>query len=232
VADLRTDATPAAETPPADRRPGPAAFVVAVLLLVAAVLVNVVQFRAIDARNGTDSFDAVHRFGTGDLTELQITLCETCQDRYGLHLSLYMVAPGSHVIVPRSGPYGASRYLTDLLDNRLYSLGRVESVEWVDDQPAELGVDPRPYIVASGPGGSRGAPWALAVQSPPAPDADPDGFLVRGLQEGRHRNPDGPPREFVLLRWSVPRPGSDREYQDLLLETSLLPAPAREELHR
>jgi hypothetical protein len=215
VADLRTAPSPPAGGGGRTTRTG--AVLLVMLLLAAAALVNLVEFREVDTRTG-DSFDAIRRNHTADLTELVMVDCDICQQRYGLHLALVMVAPGSRVIVPRSGPYGESQYLTDLVSNRLYALGRVSSVEWVDDLPP-LQVDPRPYIVASGPGGRRGAPWALAVQSPPSP-ADPEGFLERGLREGWHRHPDGRSREFVLLEWRVAR--GDYDYQDLLIETSLL----------
>lgn len=217
MTDLRTAAAPPAGTAGRATRSG--AVLLLMLLLAGAALVNLIEFRLIDDTRTGDSFDAIRRHHTADLTQLVIVDCDICQQRYGLHLALYLVAPGSRVTVPRSGPHGESQHQTDLVNNRLYALGRASSVEWVDGLP-QLQVDPRPYIVASGPGGGRGAPWALAVQSPPAP-ADPEGFLERSLREGRHHHPEGRPREFVLLEWRVPR--GDHDYQDLLIETSLLP---------
>jgi hypothetical protein len=215
MSDQATAVAPAASPP--DRPSRPKAMLVLMLLLAGAALVNLIEFREVDTRVG-DSFDAIRRHHTADLIELVMVDCDTCQQRYGLHLSLYMVAPGSRVTVPRSGPFGENQYQTDLVTNRLYALGRASEVEWVDDLPP-LQVDPRPYIVASGPGGARGAPWAVAVQSPPVP-ADPEGFLERGLRAGQHHHPDGRPREFVLLEWPVAR--GDHVYQNLLIETSLL----------
>lgn len=224
MTDLRTAAAPA--TPTGRRAVRPGAVLAVMLVLAAAALVNLVQFPGIDDRLG-DNFDALNRNQSEDLAELVYSECDSCRERYGLHMSLYVVAPGSTVTVPRSGPYGVSAYQTDLVTNRLYAIGRVAEVRWVDELPP-LSIDPRPYIVASGPGGSRGVPWALAVQSPPAPPSDPDRFLDEALRQERHRHPAGSPREFVLLAWPVPRDDSDHDHQDLLIETSLLaPEPGR-----
>jgi hypothetical protein len=146
------------------------------------------------------------------------------------------------VLVDRSGPYGESRYLSEEFELRLFSFGGVAEVEWVDggrvapllrkpEDPAGAGLDPMPFVVASGPGGGNGAPWLLAV-GPDADvdrDGDPDDFVAEALRDGEHRGDAGAPREFIVLRWEVPR-GERYDYQDLVLDTSLLPASARTEL--
>jgi hypothetical protein len=206
-----------ARRPPARSRAVP----LVLLLLILAAVPNLLLFRGVDNRVD-HNFAAVHRNETADLTELAYTECKNCRDRYGMHLALYVVAPGSRVVLPRTGPYGASRHLTNQVTERLYALARVSTVEWVDEAPA-LTVDPRPYILASGPGGERGAPWALAVRSPTGVvggTANPDGFLAQALRDGRHHHPDGLPRDLVLLAW--PEPRGDYAYQDLLIERSLL----------
>jgi len=177
----------------------------AVLLLVAAILVNLVQFRAVD-QHTIDNFDAVHRNDTPDLFALSQRECQWCRDRYSLHLALGAAAPGSTVIVPASSPYAGSRNQRESLTLRLYAIGRVAGIDWVDYRQAprllsETGFDPNRYVTASGPGGEKGAPWALAV--------DPSSAARD--------------REFVLLQW---------QDQDLLLEASLLPGDVRGELAR
>lgn len=223
-------------SPSASARTGRA--LVAVMVLVGAIMINLVQFREID-RNTVNFFDAVHRSGTADIMEQGYRQCAYCRDRYGLHLAIQVVAPGSTVFVPDSSPYGESRYLAQEFTLRLYSLGRVGQVEWVDYEPPEDlltgGLDPTRFVIASGPGGRVGAPWALALDTP-VPDLattpDPDQFLVEALQAGEHRNSGRPPREFIVLQWMVARPDSNRDYQDLVLETSLLPEPVRQGLIR
>lgn len=154
-----------------------------VLLLAGAILVNLGQFRAVDQQT-IDNFDAVHRNDTADLFELSQRECQWCRDRYALHLALGATAPGSTVIVPASSPYAASRNRRESLTLRLYALGRVTGIEWVSYRQAPgllsaTGLDPSPHVTASGPGGEKGAPWALAP--------DPSG--------------QDPHRRFVLLQW-------------------------------
>lgn len=206
----------------------------AVLLLTAVVAVNLAQFRSIDQAT-VDSFDAVHRNGTADIVELSYQECGWCRDRYGMHLALGMLAPGSTVVVPASSRYAASPASVGELTLRLTAYGRVGGVEWVPYQqpPALLSTtDVRGSVVASGPGGAKGAPWALAL-APPVPDGagttDPDGYVARALAAGEHRDPAGAPRQFVLLEWDAARDGQN---PDLLIDTSLLPPAVRAELVR
>ncbi|MGH3680237.1 MAG: hypothetical protein ACRDT2_08295, partial [Natronosporangium sp.] len=201
----------------------------AVLLIAAAIAVNLAQFRSID-ESTVDSFDAVHRNGTADIVELSYQECGWCRDRYGLHLALGILAPGSTVLVPASSRYAASPDAAGELTLRLSTYGRVDGVEWLGyAQPPQLlstaGVPGS--VVASGPGGAKGAPWALAL-APPVPDgagtADPDGFLERALAAGSHRRDGGPPpRVLVLLR---------EQERDVLVDVALLPAAVRAELAR
>jgi hypothetical protein len=203
---------------------------IATLLLVGAILVNLAQFRDGD-RSADDNFDAIHRNDTADITELVYAECEWCRDRYSIHLALRVIAPGSTVIVPADNPNAGTSYDAGVLAQRLYSLGLVERVDFIAARDLPTGIDPGPYVLASGPGGERGAPWAVAVAPPPRPQpaADPEGYLEAALRAGEHRDPDRPAREFVLLQW--PDPAVD-DPRDLLLETSLLADPVREELTR
>lgn len=214
------------------RRHGRAVLIAALLI---AIAVNVIQFRASD-RDPDDNFDALHRNSTADITELVYDECVSCRDRYALHLALRVIAPGSTVLVPASSPYVHSRYTWGVLRQRLYALGLVANVKRVSyrqTRDALAGVNLDPCIVASGPGGARGAPWAVAVAPPlpPGQGTDPDQFLAAALRAGEHRDPHARPREFVLLEGPSPV-GSASSYEDLLLETALLPGPIRDELAR
>ncbi|MPZ27363.1 MAG: hypothetical protein GEV12_13365 [Micromonosporaceae bacterium] len=224
--------TAAAGTAPPERS---TRSLLAVLLLTAVIAVNLAQFRSVDQAT-VDSFDAVHRNDTADIVEISYRECDWCRDRYGLHLALGMLAPGSTVIVPATSPYAESQAQAGELTLRLTAYGRVGGVDWVGyEQPPQLlsTTDVSGSVVASGPGGAKGRPWALAL-APPVPDGagpgDPDGYVARALAAGEHRHPTRPPREFVLLRWDVARDA--HPYQDLLVESSLLPAAVRVELAR
>jgi hypothetical protein len=169
--------------------------------------------------------------------------CLACRQRFGLHLAIWVIAPGSTVIVDSEGPYGGDLRQKEEFGVRLFTYGDVASLHWVDAGaaarllPAADGgaavLDPAPYIVASGKGGETGAPWALAVD-PDGPDvsnaSSPDAFVAEALREGLHLDGQGAPREFIILAWDLPREGSTYDYQDLVLETSLLPDDIRQEL--
>lgn len=209
--------------------------------LVAAILLNLVQFRAID-ENTVDSFDAVHRNETADLLDISYRECAWCRDRYGLHLALGVVAPGATVLIPAPGPHADNRYDAEEFTLRLYAFAGVATVRQVPYEGAGrllatdggAGLDPTPFLVARGEGGAKGPPWAVAADPARRPLAgpagDPDSFLPGALAL-----PDAfgtPGGEFLILRWHQPRPGSGYEYQDIAVETSLLPDRIRAELAR
>jgi hypothetical protein len=211
------------------------------LPLVVAILFNLVQFRAID-ENTVDSFDAVHRNETADILHISYRTCAWCRDRYGLHLTLGVVAPGATVLIPTPGPHVDNRYNAEEFTLRLYAFAGVASVRRVpyEDTGRLLatdsgpGLDPTPFLIARGEGGAKGPPWAVAVDpvrmASLGPTGDPDRFLPGALSR-----PDAaglPGGEFLVLRWNQPRPGSDYSYQDIAVETTLLPDGVRAELAR
>jgi hypothetical protein len=215
-------------------------------LIVAAILLNVVQFRAID-RLSPPNFQAVRRDTTGDMITITYRECDWCQSRYGLHMALGFVAPGATVIVPTPSPYDRTRELREELTDRLVVFGKVADIRWVSfpDAGAVLvstasptGFDPSPYIIGHGPGGAKGLPWVLAVDpavgplGPAVTGADPDSLVdnaldvaARGESRGTARH-----RTFVLLQWNTQRPGADTKVQDVVVESSLLPVSVRTEL--
>lgn len=211
----------------------------AVLLLVA-VLVNVVQFPGIEQQPYPE-MRALARTDTSDLTAVMYRDCPWCRQRFGIHLSLGVVAPGARVIIPSPSPI-----LTALEGEetpaRLRLFGRASEVDFVPFDASGLpGIDPMPYVISSGDGGTRGAPWLLAVDPrylPAGGVQDPDNYLLdRITGEGPRSSVEA--RTFVLVRWNQPRPGHPRPidfmpfvytYQDLLIEASLLPADIRQEL--
>lgn len=204
-------------------------------LMVAAVAVNVVQFRGID-RERFREFEAVGRYNTSDVARIAFENGGWHRQRYGLYLGLGTLAPGATVYIPTPSGFAEDREVADETASRLRVFGRAGRVVW---QPAPAlaagtGFDPRPYIVASGVGGARGAPWALAVDpARPRPEgpAEPDDYL-KSIVTGEGPRTSAEVRTFALIRWPVPREGEDYDYQNLLIETVLLPESLRSELPR
>jgi hypothetical protein len=205
------------------------------VLLVAAVAVNVVQFRGIE-RERFREFEAVGRYETSDVARIAYENGGWHRQRYGLYLGLGTIAPGATVYIPTPSGFADDRKLADETATRLRVFGRAGRIVWVPAPAvaAGTGFDPKPYVVASGVGGARGAPWALAVDPAlPRPDgpADPDEYLKR-IVVGEGPRSSATVRSFALIRWAEPREGESYDYQELLVETALLPANLRSELTR
>lgn len=205
------------------------------VLLGAAILLNVIQFSSIEDR-AASGFAALERNRAGYMVTVVNDRCGGCQELFGLFFALRPIAPEAHVVVPLDQGYDLTRYRTEELGMKFRSYGGAATVEWVRFDSAAVTLapagpfDPAPYIIASGKGGRRGAPWAIAVSGgdESADHDDPDGYLTRTLSASGPSTPStGAARRFVLLRWGQPRPNSDYDYQDLLVETSLLPGVAQ-----
>lgn len=205
------------------------------VLLVAAVAVNVVQFRGID-RERFREFEAVGRYQTSDVARIAYENGGWHRQRYGLYLGLGTLAPGATVYIPTPSGFAEDRQVADETATRLRVFGRAGRIVWLPAPAvaAGTGFDPKPYVVASGVGGARGAPWALAVDPArprPAGPAAPDDYL-KPIVTGEGPRTSADVRTFALIRWPVPREGEDYDYQELLVETVLLPANLRSELTR
>lgn len=216
------------------------------VLIVAAIVFNLAQFRGID-RYSPDNFDALRRESTSDLLQISYRDCAMCRDRYGLHLALSLTAPGATVIVPTPNPYARDREVKQELAVRLVALGQAADVRWVPlpatvaSLAAPSGFDPTPYVVASGPPGAYGARWVLAVDPSRRPSAvaqgDPGTYVDRGLAAEAAGHPPATPdsgqdRTFVLLRWHAGDRRSVYSGEDVLVEIGLLPPALRTELLR
>ncbi|BCB90491.1 hypothetical protein [Phytohabitans suffuscus] len=204
--------------------------------LVVAIAVNVLQFRDID-RERYFEFKAVGQYPTADLARITYGNGGWHRQRYGLYQGLGTLAPGATVYIPTPSPYQVDRATADETASRLRVFGRVGRLEWVPAPTAAAGpgFDPTPYIVASGVGGARGAPWALAVDpARPRPEgpADPN-FYLRPLVTSEGSRDSGADRSFALIRWPHKREGEKTyDYQELLVETTLLPPALRDEVTR
>jgi hypothetical protein len=204
-----------------------------VALLIAAIAINVVQFRGIESERFRE-FQAVGRYETADIAAVSYRSGGWNRQRYGLFQGLGTLAPGATVHIPTPSAYSADPEIADETAVRLRVFGRVGRIEWVPAPVAAAGpgFDPTPYVVASGTGGAKGAPWALAVDPAhfrPGGPADPDDYL-RDIVTGEGPSRSATVREFALIRWPQRRPGQSYDYQELLVETTLLPANVRSEL--
>lgn len=201
-------------------------------LLIGAIIVNIVQFPGIE-RNRFREFEAIGRYETSDIVAISYRNGGWSRQRYGLYQGLGVLAPGATVYIPTPSAYAADPDIAHEIATRLRVFGRVGRIEWVPSEAASgPGFDPTPYVIASGPGGSKGAPWALAVDPAYLPAGgvpDPDRYLHEIITgEGPARS--GSVREFALIRWPQPRLGESYPYQELLVETVLLPASIRQGL--
>jgi hypothetical protein len=183
-----------------------------VILLAGAVAVNVVQFPGIE-RMPNPRYHAIERMHTSDMFQIAYEDLYWAHDRFGLSLALSQVAPNARVLVPTPGPYDVD---DGLIPNTLIWLRfarngpTVVRVHYPGGSAVltAAGIDPLRYVVASSRGSSKGAPWVLAA----APTWQ------------------GARREFVLLRWDSTWPGTRYAYEDVLIETSLLPDRIRQGL--
>jgi hypothetical protein len=212
--------------------------VVAALLAIVA-LVNLGQLPGIE-RQRFPEMRAVGRYSSADIGSIAYTTCAWCRQRYGLYLALGTVAPGARIIIPTPSPYQASPAEADEVVSRLRVFGRASSVRWVRSPAAAgPGVDPRADILATGFGGApdiaidavgpHSAAWVFAVDPATIPPGhgNPDSYLYStATAEGPTSG--GTVREFVLIRWAHRR--EQFPYQDLLIETKLLPPALRESL--
>jgi hypothetical protein len=201
-------------------------------LLAGAIVVNIVQFPGIE-RGRFREMQAIGRYDTADIAAFTYRTCGWCRQRYGLYLALGTLAPGARVIIPTPSAYTADRGTSDEIASRLRAFGRVGSIAWArSDAAAGPGIDPTQYVLVSGNGGTKGAPWLFAVDPrfrPAGGVPDPDRYL-NGIVTGEGPARAAVAREFALIRWARPRTGSTYAYQELLVETSLLPETLRKGL--
>jgi hypothetical protein len=203
------------------------------MLAVIAVGVNLVQFPGIE-RSTPQNVRAFYRPGTGDLLELMFRDCAgRCVQRYGLQMSLGLLAPGSRVYIPSPTPIMPDPDAAEEFLAELRGFGAVARVDFVEADVADsvlAAVDPTPFLVARGGGGEFGPAWAIAVSPGTAPaTGDPYAFLRDAAVNGPPAA--APPREFVVVRWVRDTVARDR-LLDLAVETSLLPAEIRASLPR
>lgn len=184
----------------------------AVSLLAAVVVVNAVNFVQEEAKGRSPRIEALSRMATDDLLQLSFHN-QNMSTRYGMYFSLSQIAPGSTVVIASEAHDERARY-----EARLYQVSEVSDVVISDASGVDAlrGMDVRPYVVASGPGGFGGAPWAIAVAEPETaggnPQAPDDFSSEQMFAAPEDRVPAGPPREFLMLEWPEARQDADSRY--------------------
>lgn len=170
------------------------------ILLAVAITVNLLLFAWAD-RGTADRWKALKDMKTHDIFSLALEQ-EATNSLYSPSLSLRQFAPGAEIIVITQ----EKDYLREI--QRYYGLGKARVVHYVEGPdviiPGDL--DLTPYVVSSGEGGRRGAPFFLAL--------DPS-VGVSG-----HR----------IVRVLVPSDDPDFEYRVGLVDATLIPEWDSEEL--
>ncbi len=180
------------------------------------VAINLTQFSTVESR-ACVFFTALHHRGDGDILASMWDDDPSSSSRYSPFLALGFVAPGSTMLVAESdsGNEGWFR-------ERSYAFGAVADVEEVEGSALELlgDVDFEPYVVASGTGGARGEPWAIAVEGGDSWPG-PAWYFLRDVMASTDPI-RGEARTFLVVTWQVdPGNGDDRQW--LFVDVGLLP---------
>jgi hypothetical protein len=180
------------------------------------VAVNLMEFSTVEARS-CSFFSAFHHRENGDIVAVMWDEDASSSSRYSPFLALGFVAPGSTALIAERDS-GSEEWFHE----RLYAFGGVKDVEEVEGSALDLlgDVDFEPYVVASGLGGVRGDPWAIAIVGGDSWE-DPAWYFLRDA----FASPDqihGEARTFLVVAWSAdPEDGDDRQW--LFIDVGLLP---------
>lgn len=141
-------------------------------LLVVVAIVNVFEFFPVD-RRASPNYRALMRYDTPDVLAIGVRDSPTISQRFGLPHALASVAPGSTLIVPSS-----VRFQTKDFRAKMLAFGGVGGVRELDYDARALarGRDFSDFYIATGRGGARGAPYAIAG----SPEGSAEFVLLRG----------------------------------------------------
>ena len=190
--------------------------VVGMLLL---VTIGLVQYVSLDQRAGL-YFSAFHHRTTGDILKIAWAQDQNSSSRFSAFFALAHLAPGSTILIADKGS-GNDDYFVE----RLFAFGDVAHVRHVhgDALAAISGFDPLDDAIARGPGGFRGAPWAIAI-----PGADwrsiPRTYLERMYRGDSVVTIE--PRTFLIVQVPDPSVGGGWDYRWEFVDTALLPEGA------
>lgn len=137
------------------------------LIVIAAVIINIAQFSEIEHQNlgAGGRYRALNKEVTSSITDIGMKYSPNFRETYGLALSLAETYPGAKLYISTKGSYSGDEFITKML-----GYGRVASIEKLsyDENTFLLEFDPTDYVKKSGEGGSRGDPFAIAVSEYPS----------------------------------------------------------------
>jgi hypothetical protein len=149
-----------------------------------------------------------------------------------LFFALSYLAPGSTLIIAEEGSTGGGNPdpervqfgdVGDYFIERAFAFGEVTEIVMFEGDALDLlgDLEPMQYAVASGSGGFRGPPWAIAVQGGNASEDFPRGYLYRAFRG--EAVPEIGAQEFLVVRYADPNLSGEWEFRWLLVDTRLLP---------
>jgi hypothetical protein len=195
------------------RRPG----AIAAMVLGSLATVNALQVEAAD--NGQYTLaKAWNRYDYPDVFAAALIQDPNARSRYDIYLALSQIAPGSVVVIPERGAARSERPVP-----RFYAFGTAEKVMVTSDDASGLGelALERGVLVASGPGGSHGAPWVILVDSRGDAGRGIPVLDLYGTLMGTASAPVSPePRTWLWLSAFVQPAGSDYYSLNVLVEAS------------
>lgn len=193
------------------------------LAMAVVIALNTALFAVIDSSRPHERTNAISVMPTADIVELAFSNTHT-RTSIELYVALGALAPGSTIEMASVTAEEGTTYR-----HFLFELSRIESVTTGATANAawQGEVDPLPFVVARGSGGSGGAPWLIALDAANGPLSDlgsPAGYVADLVESGAHRGlSDNPSRDLILLEWDHPHATDDQYgYQILLIERSLL----------
>jgi len=190
-------------------------------LLVLGIGVHLAQFRFIEVNSG-DLTSAWVRSESSDLLSVGLPGTSNSWSRYSYAVALAELAPGSSLFEASDSQDGVRR--------RALGFGKAAEFHQLAVTTQELlgDFDPKPFVVATGEGGRRGAPWAIAIvpgdSSFGNPD-DPESFLEEILENhARKEHEGGFARKFFVVTIDNPEATVDDkfDYELYFIETDLL----------
>ncbi len=164
--------------------------------------------------------NAWHRYDHPDVFAAALEEDPNARTRYDVYVALAEIAPDSVVLIPDHGEARTSRSVS-----RLYSFGAVDEVVETRVDARGLGelALSQGVLVASGAGGSHGAPWVILVDGENGRDRGGPLLDLHGVLTGTAATPVLPePREWWWLVAMVQHPDSDYYYTNVLVESSVV----------
>ena len=190
-------------------------------LLVLGIGIHLAQFRFIEV-NSEDLTSAWIRSESSDVLSIGLPGTSNAWSRYSYAVALAEIAPGSL--------FYESSDRQDAVLRRTLGFGKAAEFHRLSLTTEEIlgDFDPRPFVVASGREGRRGASWSIAI-APGLVDFgnsdDPEAFIQDILEtHSRKDHVGGPPREFLVV--TIDNPSATLEdkydYELYFIEISLL----------